>query len=199
MSFIFNAVGDVAVFFAVTLLCFGDLFSGVYFRMAGKDGYAMSDWYQKGVKRMPGMRFWRWWIFPIVWFILKVLIITALYIFYQQITLNAWFGSTCDTVTLLFIFNIALNAMWAPVFFELRMPWLAWLICLALIGTGAAILYEFSIDGFRYLTSFWLFIWYPIWCIIALCLNTAWVVYDWRRGGIFRRGSKKEKKKCDAV
>lgn len=179
MSFIFNSNADVGIMFGLALLAFADLFAGVFFRMAsGNSGYAMSDWYRKGAKRMWWMP--PWWVFPLVWFVLKVLIISALYIFYRAVTLSGLYGATVDTVTLLFLFNMALNALWVPVFFDLRAPAVALVICLGILGTGAAILAYLSFDNL-YWTSFWLFLWYPLWCLFALVLNVAWLVYDYRR------------------
>ncbi len=176
---IFNSGADVAIFFGLLFLSFADLFAGIYFRFANPSSYVRSEWYARGMRQIPGMKYLKWWIFPIVWFILKILIISSLYIFYQQTILNAWFGTTNDVVTLVFISNMALNAIWVPVFFELRQPIVALLICLGLIATGIVILVFFTFDDFRFNTSFWLFLWYPIWCGFAFLLNLDWVIYDY--------------------
>jgi tryptophan-rich sensory protein len=181
MSFIFNSIGDVAVLLGLTVLTFSDLFAGTFFRMASEKGTIMSDWYKKGIKRIPVIRYVSWWFFPMIWLTIKLLVIAALYIFYQQTNINSWYGRTCDVVTLLIIFNMALNALWVPVFFEMRAPITAFFICLALIGTGVAIAVFFRFDNNRFNTSFWLFVWYPIWCCIAGIINFVWIFYEYKK------------------
>lgn len=179
---IFHSVGDVAIMIILIGVTFSDLFSGTIFRLASPDKYAVSDWYKKGVKRIPliGFLYW-WWVLPLLWFIVKILVIASLYIFYQQTGLNDWFGKTCDTVTLLFIFNAALGAIWVPVFFKLRWPILGALICAGLVGTGIAILVFFTKDSWRFTNSFWLFLWYVLWCGVVLIMNCAWMIYDYSK------------------
>ena len=98
MSYIFNSVADVAVMITLVVFCFCDTLAGVVFvKDWGKD-----DWYTKGAKRV-----WLipvWWIFPVVWTILYVMIISSLYIFYRSVTMNDAYGQTVDVITLLFIF-----------------------------------------------------------------------------------------------
>jgi tryptophan-rich sensory protein len=182
MSFIFNSIADVAVLLGLTVITFADLFAGIFFRLAAEKGTIMSDWYKKGIKRIPVIRYFAWWIFPIIWFGIKLLVIAALYIFYQQTGLHDWYGRTCDVVTLVFIFNMALNAVWVPIFFEMRAPITAFIIALGLIATGVVIVVFFTFDNNRFNTSFWLFLWYPVWCGVAAILNFAWIFYEYKKG-----------------
>ena len=167
MSYIFNSVADVAVMMSLVIFCFCDTLSGVVFV---KD-WSKDEWYTKGAKRV-----WLipvWWVFPGVWSILYVMIISSLYIFYRSVTMTDAYGQTVDVITLLFIFNMFLNKLWSPVFFRFRAPWLAWFICAGILTTGIAILYYFGAND--YSDSCWIFLPYVIWTAFALVLNTMWV------------------------
>lgn len=176
-SYIFNSVGDVAVMGFLILINFVDVLSGALFLLK----WDKREWYQENIKRM--WFFPPWWVFPIVWTVIRLLIIISLYMFYRTVTLTDAYGKTVDAVTLLFFFNMALNLLWTPVFFQLHRPIVAWFICAGIVATGVAILYFFGTD--EYWNSCWTFLIYVIWSGIALVLNTVWV---WRE----KKAKKKE-------
>ncbi len=189
MDFIFNSVADVAVMLGLILFCFPEALSGAIFRLGVV--YRKDAWYQENAAKVRGMA--PWWLFPLAWSILYVLIISACYIVYRSVGLSGLFGEAIDAITLLFIFNIAMNKLWGPVFFGLHAPWAALVILLLMEATAVAILAFMWING--YYISFWLYIWYPVWGLYAFYINCAWIyVSGDRPGKLFRRLKQKE---CD--
>lgn len=177
MSYIFNSVADASVMMILVVFCFCDVLSGVVFQ---KD-WNKDEWYMKGAKKV-----WLipvWWVFPVVWTVLYVMIISSLYIFYRSVTQTGDYGQTVDVITLLFIFNMFLNKLWSPVFFRYRSPITAWFICAGILATGIAMLYFFGANDYN--DSCWIFLPYVIWTAFALVLNTFWI---WKNKAI-----KKEK------
>lgn len=166
-TYIFNSVADVAVMMALVVFCFCDVLSGVVFT---KD-WSKDVWYKDRA-----LRVWLippWWVFPVIWPVLYVMIISSLYIFYRSVTLSGDYGQTVDVITLLFIFNMVLNKLWSPVFFRYHSPIIAWFICAGVLATGIAILYFFGAND--YSDSCWIFLPYVIWTGFALLLNTCWI------------------------
>lgn len=167
MSFIFNSVADSATLMILIVFCFCDVLSGSVFQLE----WSKSEWYLTRAKRTriipPG------WVFPLVWTILYVLIVTSLYIFYRSVTMTGAYGHTFDTITILFIVNIVLNKLWSPVFFRMHSPMIAWFFCLGILGTGIAILYYFGANNYG--DSCWIFLPYVVWTAFALLLNTVWI------------------------
>jgi translocator protein len=172
-SFIFPDTSSASIFFVITVMTLADLFIGQFFRRnADGKSYAASEWYIRAARRVALLP--PRWVFMIIWPILKVLIISAMYIFYRDVNMSGQFGETYDAVTLLFAFNMAANAFWFPIFFDLHQPLLAFIDCLVVAGTGAAILWYFTRDDL-YWTSFWIFLLYPIWSACACVFNLFWL------------------------
>lgn len=187
MDFIFNSVADVAVMLALILFCFPEALSGAIFRMGTV--YRKDEWYQTTAAKVRGIA--PWWFFPLAWSILYVLIIAAFYIIYRSVDLTGLFGEAIDVMTLLFIFNMALNKLWSPVFFGLHAPWAALVIIILIEATAVGILAFMWLNN--YITSFWLYIWYPVFCLYAAYINIAWLVVQGGRP----RLPKIKKASCD--
>lgn len=147
------------------LFCFCDVLSGIPMREWSKD-----EWYREGAKRV-----WLippWWVFPVVWTALYILIITSLYIFYRSVAQTGGYGRTVDVVSVVFFANIILNKLWPQVFFRYRSPGWALLVCAGILGTGITILYFFGAND--YMDSCWIFLIYVIWTAFAFLLNLIW-------------------------
>lgn len=167
MDFIFNSVADVAVFVGLVLLCFCDVLSSAVFQAQ----WAESDWYKRTAKRVTGLP--PWWLFPVAWTVLYVLIITSLYMLYRQVNQSGLFGEAIDAITLLAVGNLVLNKLWSPVFFQLQQPLAAFAICVAIEASAIGVLVFMWLNN--YTTQFWIYLPYPIWCLYALYLNAAWL------------------------
>ena len=171
MSYIFNSVADVAVLLLLVAICFGTLFVG-----GSPMAYGRDHWYRETAKKVwlmpPG------WLFAVVWAIIYLLIVVSFYIVYQVVDVSGAYGLAIDALTLLFVFNIMMNKLWSPVFFGLHQPVVAALLIVGIEATCAAILYFMFTGG--YITSFWIFLPYPIWCLFALYLNCAWAYFQYK-------------------
>ena len=171
---------EVAIFFGLTLLVFGDYFMG-------NSQSTMRKYYKSWFKEYRELM----WLpprqlFPIVWIIMYILIEISLYIFYK----NVFTGEPAyvvPAITLLFIFNILANKQWSPVFIEMRMTGFALLLILVIIGTGIAMLIIFGLNS-KWI-EFYTFMPYIIWSTFALYLNARVLQIE--------RMSKKEKKRSN--
>src|ERR1700744_112614 len=179
MDFIFNSVADVAVLMVLLVFCYSDSLSGNVFRLGVV--FRKDDWYKETAKKVRGMP--PWWLIPLGWFILDLFIVTAFYIIYRTVDLTALFGEAIDAMTLLFIFNIPLQKLWCQLLWVLHMPWLALLDIVLLEATAVGILVFMY---YNYFTSFWLYIWYPIFALYPFYINCAW---------LYARYTMKDKKK----
>lgn len=168
MSFIFESVADAAILFTLTLMCFADLYGGGF---RHKYWSKENTWFQATAKRIPGMA--PWWLFSSIWFVVLVLVITALFLFYRG---NSDFGTTFDAVTLLFLFNIVLCKAWMPLFFGWRMAGAALVDLMLCLFTAIGILFLFGWSNWW--TQFWIFLWYPVWLLYPCYLNVAWLYYE---------------------
>lgn len=126
-------------------------------------------WYNAGskhVKMSPPT-----WLFSIVWPILYILEITAMY---RYIIHQAPFpGTHFDSVVFLFLVQAILCIMWYPTFFELKRVWMAGIFILLILVAQLACLSVMAVDG-EWL-SFGLMMILFCWCIFAGILNFYWV------------------------
>ena len=184
MDFIFNSVADVAVLFGLIVFCFPDSLSGAVFRLGVI--YRKDEYYKETAARVRAMP--PWWLIPLGWFILDVLIVAAFYIIYRSVDLTALYGEAIDAMTLLFIFNIPLQKLWAQLLFVLHMPWLALIDIVLLEATAVGILVFMWVNNYN--TPFWLYLWYPIFALYPFYINCAWLYARYSMKG-------KRDKKCE--
>lgn len=184
-DFIFNSVGEVALLGTFTLLCFCDVLSGAAFTSSST--YRNQEWYKETKKLVWGMP--PWWVFPMVWTVLYLLIIASLQVFYRAAATADAYGECVDTVTLLAFSNLVVNKLWTPTFFTMHRPRWAFILVLALLATNVAILYFMYHSN--YVVSFGLFMPYAVWCLYALYLNGAWIWAErrWRKSKRISSGS----------
>jgi benzodiazapine receptor len=114
------------------VVCFGLTFAAPLIGSLFTTSEAISDWYA-GLNRPfftpPG------WIFGPVWTILYALMALSAFIIWQE-----GLSSTAVKIALaLYLVQLALNALWTPLFFGLQMPLVAFveilLLWLAILGT----------------------------------------------------------------
>ena len=127
----------------------------------------MYNWYDK-LNKAP------WtppnWVFGIIWPILYFLMtISAGLVLYEKD------NNYLTIATTLFCIQLILNLSWAPVFFNLEMPNLAFAIMTLLIVSTIATIYYFS--KISKLSATLLFP-YIIWLFIAFSLNLYIVIYN---------------------
>ena len=105
-------------------------------------------------------------LFGIVWPILYTLMGIALW----RVWNAQWEVDRFSGEVKLFFAQLALNAIWTPIFFGLRMPWLAFGV-IVLLG----LLIGLTIRAFRRvdLLAAWLLVPYLLWVMFATALNGA--------------------------
>ncbi len=106
------------------------------------------------------------WIFGVVWPILYTLMGIGLW----RVWNAQWNTDRFSGEVKLFFTQLVLNAIWTPVFFGLRMPWLAFAVIVVL-----SLLIGLTIRAFRRvdLIAAWLLVPYLLWVMFATALNGA--------------------------
>jgi len=106
-------------------------------------------------------------LFGIMWFILYGLISLSLFYFWRE----AHTSSQYTVTLLLFIANLFTNKLYTPIFFGLRSPVGGMVVLvLTIISAGFILLYIGLILGAAS-ASFWLFVPYMVWLLVALGLH----------------------------
>lgn len=108
------------------------------------------------------------WIFPLVWYLLKALIIASQFIFFKNSPIDAdWY---MPAVYALSITTILLMKFWTVLFFRMRSPRVAIAISVLLVATSTATVTCIGVTGTQWV-SFGLYMPLPIWLVVALVLN----------------------------
>lgn len=103
------------------------------------------------------------WIFPVVWTILYILMGISSYLIYED----------TQEIPKIYKFQLIVNLLWTPLFFELKLFTLAFIWIILLIFLVVIMIKEFlSINK----TSGYLQIPYLIWLIIAAILNLLYII-----------------------
>lgn len=127
----------------------------------------MNDWYKK-IKKAP------WtppnYVFGIIWPILYILMIISVILVYKDKKCYPY----CYPITI-FLLQLGLNLIWTTIFFKLRMPIIA-LIDLILI-LGLTIYTFFLFYDINKIASY-LLIPYILWLCVAFSLNSYIVIYN---------------------
>ena len=127
----------------------------------------MNDWYKK-IKKAP------WtppnYVFGIIWPILYILMIISVILVYKDKKCYPY----CSPMTI-FLLQLGLNLIWTTIFFKLRMPIIA-LIDLILI-LGLTIYTFFLFYDINKIASY-LLIPYILWLCVAFSLNSYIVIYN---------------------
>lgn len=117
------------------------------------------------------------WIFPIVWTILKSLLLASIVLFsHYTIDTNHW---AWLTVFGLFFVNQAISKMWTMLFFGMQRTVMALVVAIVLFLTALAILICMGIGNENcefYVAPLVLFIPYALWLLVAIALNISWIV-----------------------
>ena len=105
------------------------------------------------------------WIFGPVWTLLYLMMAFAAWLVWRE---GGWRAQRVPLT--LYLVQLALNALWTPVFFGLRQPGLAFAVIVLL---GAAIV--LTGRAFRPVSrvASWLFVPYLVWVVFAAALNFA--------------------------
>ena len=141
---------------ASLIMCYTAAFFGAFF-----GGVARSDWYASLAKPvfMPPD-----WLFGPVWTLLYGMMAISLFLVWRQ----GWYQPRVKLATVVFLAQLILNALWSPVFFGLKMPWLAFVLIIILwllIFLTVAIFAKVSRLGA------WLLVPYLAWVTFATVLN----------------------------
>lgn len=149
---------QVSKLIASVIMCYAAAFFGVLF-----SGVYHSDWYLSLTKPafMPPD-----WLFGPAWTILYGMMAISLFIIWRQ----GLDKSGRKTAFIIFLAQLIVNAMWTPVFFGLKMPWLALVLIIILwllIFLTIAIFAKLSRLGA------WLLVPYLAWVTFATVLNVA--------------------------
>ena len=147
---------QVSKLIASVIMCYAAAFFGVLF-----SGVYHSDWYSYLTKPafMPPD-----WLFGPAWTILYGMMAISLFIIWRQ----GLDKSGGKTAFIIFLAQLIVNAMWTPVFFGLKMPWLAMVLIIILwllIFLTIAIFAKLSRLGA------WLLVPYLGWVTFATILN----------------------------
>lgn len=196
--FVFRDLADVNNFFVISLIVLSQFYAGIVSSGLYKEN---AEWYDSVTKRIAKNSCCQWfpprWIFPLVWSILYILITVAMVTYYRTVAFMAGeVNYEVLAVTFLFFFNIIANKYWPTVFFVYKQTIVSALLTVFMIATSIPILYIFSNSihlGMPWNIPFWSFLWYPIWCVIALIINFMWYRND------KKKESSKKPRKSDMI
>ena len=122
--------------------------------------------YVLALKTMPPGAF-----FGIVWFVLYGLIALSLFYFWR----DASSDSRYTVVLLLYIVNLFANKLYTPIFFGMQSPVGGLVVLLiTLVSAGIILLYLGFVLGSS--VSFWLFVPYVVWLLVAMGLHVKFMV-----------------------
>lgn len=111
------------------------------------------------------------WAFPVAWTVLYALMAVALFRLWSLAPGTAGKRSAIG----LFLGQLALNALWSPVFFGLEAPWAGLGVIVALVAVlGRTLVAVFAVDTL----AGWLLVPYLLWVCYASTLNAAIAVLN---------------------
>lgn len=106
------------------------------------------------------------WAFPVAWTLLYAMMAVSLWLLWE----NMRDVGAARSAIILFMVQLALNAIWSPVFFGLHATWFALVIIIALaIAIAATIVAALKVER----PAAWLLMPYLAWIIYAASLNAA--------------------------
>jgi tryptophan-rich sensory protein len=155
--------------------------------------HAMSQkdvtWYRDNAKRIPYSL--PSWVFPIVWTILKGLLIASNYLFFKySVSSTHW---SFVAVFVLTVVNIVLAKTWSVVFWSARHEersrrlGMAWIIAMFIFATAVVVLVMMGVAAEQNMNGSYLpmglYIAYTVWLLIAVGLNGAWYYYYYNGSG----------------
>ena len=144
------------------------------------DEYDMYDMSKKA--RLPSMLRFNRMVFPIVWFILQLLLVVFMFLF-TQFTIDPH-HYTFIVVTVLMLFNELVRKTWSAVFFQQKNFVAAFVICLVLLASAVPVCVFTVIgnnigedgatpDNLRWML-FAFYTMYTVWLLVATILTAAW-------------------------
>ena len=136
-----------------------------------------TEWYNKERRlRLPYALQFSPVIFPIVWTLLKILLVLS-HFFYFEYTVDAYYWSF-PAVFICTLINIILMKMWSVLFFTQRRIGMALINAVLLVITSVLVTIFMGLSqpalGDLYYVPLVLYILYPCWLIVALVLNAYW-------------------------
>ena len=148
------------------------------------------EWYtQERDKRLPSMLRVPSMVFPVVWFILKGLLIAS-HFFYFEYAFDFTYWTFVAVFVTTFI-NIVLMKTWTMLFFGVRRIGAALAVAVGLVITSILVTIFMGLSqpalGDMYWLPLILYVLYPAWLIFALVLNAAWYTGGWEGGKRQRR------------
>ena len=119
-------------------------------------------------------------VFPLVWFVLKALLITSHYFYYEYATdYNYW---TFIAVTVCTLVNTLVNKGWSPLFWGMRRTGLALANAIILVVSAVLTVVFMGLSepalGGLYWVPLVLYILYPCWLIVAMIVNAYWYMSE---------------------
>lgn len=139
------------------------------------------NWYNEGrSKRLPRMLQFPPIIFPLVWFVLKALLITSHYFYYEYASdFTYW---TFIAVTVCTLVNTLLMKGWPVLFFGMRRSAMSLANAYLLVITSVLTVVFMGLSepalGPMYWLPLILYILYPCWLIVALIVNSFWYLSE---------------------
>ena len=147
---------------AITLLV---SYAFIWFEVSKVPVKEFREYYEKSLPNLD-VKFPSW-IFSVMWFAIKNCIALSLFYFLRKNT------TVQLSILILWIVNEALRKYWTFFFIDLKMSVAALVVCLGILGTGAAVLILLIVHD--HYTSVYLLIPYVAWVVVALFLNSLWV------------------------
>lgn len=119
-------------------------------------------------------------VFPIVWLILKVLLVASHYFYYEYaFNFNHW---TFVAVTVCTLINVLLMKSWSMLFFGMRRTGMALVTSVLLVITSVLVVIFMGLSEPALGNMFWLplvlYILYPCWLIVAAIVNAYWYMSE---------------------
>jgi tryptophan-rich sensory protein len=112
--------------------------------------------------------FFPWWVFPIVWFVLKLLMVLSTFFYWRDHSANV----DVALVSLYFA-NGVLRKYWSVAFMDYNQSGIALVLAFFIAGTAIALVTMYGIQGLW--LSFGLALPLAIWCTIAIGLNWVYI------------------------
>jgi len=139
--------------------------------------YKDIQWYRSEYKfRLPYMLQFSPVIFPIVWLILKVLLVASHYFYYEYA--SDYYYWTFVAVTVCTLINVLLMKSWSVLFFGMRRSGMALVTSVLLVITSVLVVIFMGLSQPVSGDMFWLplvlYVLYPCWLIVAMIVNAYW-------------------------
>lgn len=112
------------------------------------------------------------WVFPVVWTTIYAFCLASFYAFFRHIKTDP--GLYMDSGCICIAFWIMLNKKWTVIFFDYRMPGVACIMTIIMIGIVAYLSFVFYKIGLYWGFAFQIL--HLAWLLFAVALNMRWIV-----------------------